>query len=204
VIKGSGGAGRAHALAVIGYFAGLGLGYIAVQISFIQRFTLFLGHPVYALSVVLLAFLLSSGLGSVSSDSLFQRGRLTLGRAISLLVIMLVAYNVLLPIIFQSGLIAWPIAIKLVLSAALIFPLAFVMGVFFPQGIRLVDAAAPQLTPWAWGVNSAMSVVGSILALILAIHLGFASVALAAAATYALLCLPAGWALRRFARSSAG
>jgi len=198
-LRGSGGAGRAHSLAVIGYFAGLGLGYIAVQISFIQRFTLFLGHPVYALSVVLLAFLLSSGLGSVSSERLFRGGRLTLGRAIALLVILLVAYNVLLPVVFQSGLIAWPVAAKLVLSATLIFPLAFVMGVFFPQGIRLVDAAAPQLTPWAWGANSAMSVVGSILALILAIHLGFASVALAAAGAYALLTLPAGWALQRFA-----
>ena len=68
------------------------------------------------------------------------------------------------------------------------------------QGIRLVDASSPELTPWAWGANSATSVVGSILALILAIHFGFSIVAITAALLYAALCLPSAAALRRVAR----
>jgi spermidine synthase len=188
-------------MAVIAYFSGLGLGYIAVQISFIQRFVLFLGHPVYALSVVLLSFLLFSGLGSMSSERLFNRGVLSLGRIIGALAVLLLVYNELLPYVFHSQLISWPVGAKVALSMALILPLAFLMGCLFPHGIRMVSRVAPQLTPWAWGANSATSVLGSIFSLVLAIHAGFSITALVAAALYALFCLPAGWALARWARA---
>jgi hypothetical protein len=189
-------------LAVIAYFSGLGLGYIAVQISFIQRFVLFLGHPVYALSVVLLSFLLFSGLGSMSSERLFNKGVLTLGRIIAALAVLLLVYNELLPYVFHSQLISWPVVAKVALSMALILPLAFLMGCLFPHGIRMVNRVAPQLTPWAWGANSATSVLGSIFSLVLAIHVGFSITALVAAVIYALFCLPSGWALARWSRAS--
>jgi spermidine synthase len=194
----------ARGLAVLAYFSGLGLGYIAVQISCIQRFTLFLGHPVYALSVVLLAFLVSSGLGAAWSERWFKSGRVTLGRAMAVLVVLLLVYNQLLPVVFHSAAMGWPVLARVALSIALIFPLAFVMGFFFPHGIRTVDRAAPQLIPWAWGANSATSVLGSILALVLAIHFGFAVVGACAAALYAILCLPSGWALERWSRAAGG
>jgi len=181
---------------VLLYFAGIGVGYIAVQISFIQRFTLFLGHPVYAVAVVLLAFLLSSGLGSLASDRCARAG-LTPGRTVALLVAVLLAYNWLLPSLFQSGAIAWPVGSKIALSMALIFVLAFPMGTFFPHGIRLVERTAPELVPWAWGANSAASVLGSIVALIAAIHFGFAAVAVAAGVVYAATAWPATAVLRR-------
>ncbi len=186
-------------VAVLAYFTGLGAGYIAVQISFIQRFTLFLGHPVYAISVVLLGFLLSSGLGSMASDKLFRSGRASFGRALLALAFMLALYNLLLPGVFHSAAIAWPVAAKVLVALALIFPLAFTMGLFFPQGIRLVARAAPELTPWAWGANSAASILGSIFSLIFAIHFGFTATALAAAAIYLVFCYPASLALRRAA-----
>lgn len=192
--------GRGAGLGVILYFAGIGMGYIAVQISFIQRFVLFLGHPVHAISVVLLAFLLSSGLGSACSERLF-RGKLTLGRAVALLAAVLVLYDFLLPWLFHSPAIAWPVPAKIALSVFLIFFLAFPMGVFFPYGIRLCERAAPEFVPWAWGANSAASVIGSILALVLAIHCGFMVVAVVAAAIYALTVLPAAAILRRAAGS---
>jgi hypothetical protein len=193
------GAPRGTGKAVIAYFSGLGLGYMAVQISFIQRFTLFLGHPVFAISVVLLAFLLCSGLGSMASDRLFGSGRATFGRVLGLLAIVLLAYNWLLPAVFGSDLLALSVVPKVLISIVLILPLGFLMGLLFPQGIRLVDAAAPQLTPWAWGANSASSVLGSILALVLAIHMGFQAVAVIGALTYLVLCLPASAVLRRAA-----
>lgn len=200
--SGARGSARRAGLPVLLYFGGLGVGYIAVQISFIQRFTLFLGHPVYAVAVVLLAFLLSSGAGSACSERLAARG-LTVPRLVVLLVAILLAFNWLLPLLFQSGMIAWPVAAKIAVSCALICVLAFPMGMFFPQGIRLVEQAAPEFVPWAWGANSAASVIGSIVALILAIHGGFAVVAVAAAVVYAATTLPAVAMLRRARGGSA-
>ena len=191
---------REHVWPVVGYFTGLGLGYIAVQISFVQRFVLFLGHPVYAISVVLLAFLLSSGLGSVSSRALVRPGRLSVPGALLLLAVLLVGYNFALPAVFHSSLIGLPVAAKIVISIALIFPLAFVMGLFFPQGLARVDRLAPELVPWAWAANSASSVLGAIVALVLAIHFGFTTTALVGAGTYLVLCIPA-W--RRLAQGPA-
>jgi hypothetical protein len=191
---------RRHAWPVVLYFSGLGLGYIAVQISFVQRFVLFLGHPVYAVSVVLLAFLLSSGLGSMCSRSLVKPGRLSVPRAVLLLALLLVAYNYVIPAVFHSDLIALAVPLKIAISVAFIFPLAFVMGLFFPQGIGLVDRLAPELVPWAWAANTASSVLGAILSLVLAIHFGFALTALVAAGVYIVCCIPAH---RRLTRSAA-
>jgi hypothetical protein len=193
----TGGVGAGIGPAVTSYFSGLGLGYMAVQISFIQRFTLFLGHPVYAISVVLLAFLIFNGLGSAASDRLFRSGVLGFGRTIVLLVLILVGYNALLPAVFHSSAITWAVPAKIFLSALLIFPLAFLMGTLFPQGIRLVDRVSDKLTPWAWGANSAASVVGSIFALIFAIHFGFTATALVAGTIYVVLCWPAARRLGR-------
>lgn len=181
------------------YFAGIGIGYIAVQISFVQRFTLFLGHPVYAVSVVLMGFLLASGLGSSCSDRLFRSGRLDFFRLVVVLAVLLLAYDLLLPALFHSDAIGWPIAAKLALAVALIAALAFPMGMFFPQGIHLVERIGVENVPWAWGANSAASVIGSVVALVVAIHFGFAAVALAAVLAYALVVLPASVFLRRAA-----
>ena len=185
---------------VVAYFAALGVGYIAVQISFIQRFTMFLGHPVYAVSVVLLAFLLASGAGSFCSDRLFASGKLGFARLSLGLLGLLLAYNAVLPSLFASSALAWPTAAKIALSIALIAVLAFPMGMFFPQGIRLVERISTDHVPWAWGANSAASVIGSIVALILAIHAGFAAVAVIGALVYVLVAWPAASAMRRAAR----
>jgi len=162
--------------ALLLYFAILGIAYIAIEISFIQRFVLFLGHPIYAVSVVLMAFLVCTGLGSFFSDTLFRRGVLTLPRTILVLAVLLLLYNLLLPAVFQSALITEAVPIKILLSFVLILPLAFLMGILFPQGVRRVERVDPGLVPWVWGANSATSVIGSILSLVLAIHLGFSVV----------------------------
>jgi hypothetical protein len=189
--------GAAPGGAVIAYFAGIGVGYIAVQISFVQRFVLFLGHPVHAIAVVILAFLLWSGLGSVCSERVLRR--VPPGALVVAFAAVLVGYDLALPLLFHSAAIAWPVPAKILLSVALLFGLAFPMGMFFPHGIRLVERAAPELVPWAWGANSAASVIGSILALALAIQAGFHAVALVGVVVYAATVLPAGARLRRAA-----
>ncbi len=182
---------------VIAYFAGIGIGYIAVQISFIQRFVLFLGHPVHAISVVLLAFLLSSGAGSMCSERLFAIRGITVPRVAIALAALLLGYDFVLPALFHSSALAWPVPAKIALSIVLIFGLAFPMGLFFPRGIRLVERTAPEFVPWAWGANSAASVIGSIVSLVLAIHFGFAVVAAVAATIYVVTTVPAFLALQR-------
>ena len=158
------------------YFGLLGVSYISIEVSFIQRFVLFLGHPIYAVSVVLMAFLLCTGVGSFFSDFLVKKGWLTLPRTLLILAVLLVAYNQLLPAVFRSGLIGVAVPGKIAITFVLILPLAFLMGILFPQGMRRIEQVDPGLVPWVWGANSATSVVGSIVSLILAIHFGFSLV----------------------------
>lgn len=174
---------------VLVYFTGLGLAFMFVEIAFIQKFILFLGHPVYSVTVVLAAFLVFAGLGSRFS------ARLTTGRAhqsiasrpvltaVAAITFITIAYLLLLPSLFQH-LITLPAAAKVLTSIALIAPLAFCMGVPFPLGLTALAASRPELLPWAWAVNGCASVVAAVLATLLAVHLGFTAVLGAALVLY--------------------
>jgi len=174
---------------VAGYFAAIGFAFMFVEIAFIQRFSLFLAHPLYAVAVVLCAFLVFAGLGSRYSRRWSDRGRAPALRPVASITIAVAliagAYLVVLPVFFHS-LMALPDLAKIGLSLALIGPLAFAMGMPFPLGLASVARASPQLVPWAWGLNACASVVAAILATLLAMHFGFASVVLLALALYAL------------------
>ncbi len=138
---------------VMVYFLALGLAFLFVEIAFIQRFVLFLGHPLYAISVVLAAFLVFAGLGSGYSARLSERraaariGPIPL--AVAGIALFAGAYLALLPVLF-GWLMPEPDAVKITVSVLLIAPLAFVMGLPFPLGLRRVADEAPRLVPWAW------------------------------------------------------
>lgn len=163
------------------YFAGLGVAYLFVEIALLQRLTFFLGHPTYALSVVLSALLVSSGLGSlVSRHALTRRlwrvypwvlaGTIVLGS--------LVSYFVL------PAAIGLPFGQRLVLSLALVVPLGFLMGMPFPAGIERLRDSMPQLVPWAFGTNAFFTVVASALAPMLSMEIGLSALFLVAAIVY--------------------
>ncbi|MEE8622917.1 MAG: SAM-dependent methyltransferase, partial [Alphaproteobacteria bacterium] len=179
---------------VVVYFLALGLAFLFIEIAFMQRFALFLSHPLYAIAVVLCAFLIFAGLGSGYSARLDARWRAPAeGRqglsAISLAVAGIVAVAflelLLLPVLFD-WLIPLPQAAKVLVSILLIAPLAFCMGMPFPLGLRQVSERAPELVPWAWGINGCASVLSAVLATLLAIHFGFTVVIALALALYAL------------------
>ena len=182
------------------YFLFLGLAFLFIEIAFIQRFVLFLGHPLYAIAVVLAAFLLFAGLGSGYSARLGAEpappgspapvaGLLRpIPLAVAGIVLIAGAYLVLLPVVFTTFM-AQPVPVKVIVSLALIAPLAFCMGIPFPLGLRRVSAAAPGLVPWAWGVNGCASVLSAVLASLLATHFGFTVVVALAMALYALAAL---------------
>lgn len=168
------------------YFAALGIGFIFIEIGLMQRFILFLGHPVFALSVVLFALLTFSGIGSFLSNRLVPAGadpRRGQRLVIPLLAAVVVLYNLLLPPLFRAGL-GWSLEARILLSALLLAPLGLLMGMPFPLGIRLVNRTNDALVPWAWGVNGCASVLGSILSVMLAQSIGFSAVMLLAVAVY--------------------
>ena len=179
------------------YFFALGLGFLFVEIAFIQKFILFLGHPLYAVAVVLTGFLLFAGLGSAASSWFDERidawqranpDRSLRLSAIQLSVVGIVAvsllYLLILPNLFDSLRFHTDIA-KILASLGLIAPLAFFMGMPFPLGLSRMGSGARTLVPWAWGVNGCASVLGAMLASLIAMTLGFSSVVLAASLLYA-------------------
>lgn len=165
-----------------GYFALLGCAFMFLEIAYIQKFILFLSHPLYAVGVVLCAFLIFAGLGSRYALRWKQEGRLPPG-VIAAIAAIAAIYLVLLPPLF-AALIALPDWARIAISLALIAPLAFFMGMPFPMGLAQMGRIAPQLVPWLWGINACTSVVSAILATLLAIHLGFNAVVLAGAGLY--------------------
>lgn len=174
------------------YFVAVGLGYILVEIAFIQRFVLFLGHPTYALTVVIFLLMLSSGAGSLFS-------RLWLPRAdMAWLPLILVITALLADVVFLpsrlSALVGLAFSYRLLISAVLLVPLGFVMGMPFPTGLRALTAGSPEGLPdasdnaveWAWAMNAAASVLGSVLAMVIAIQFGLTITLACGAAAYLL------------------
>ena len=187
------------------YFVAVGLGYILVEIAFIQRFVLFLGHPTYALTVVIFLLMLSSGVGSLFSRHWLPRTEL------AWMPITLVVVALLLDVFFlPHWLAAWvgfAFDYRLLASAFLLVPLGFLMGMPFPTGLRALAAKPGVEVPglevpaqsednaveWAWAMNAAASVLGSVLAMVIAIQFGLTITLACGVAAYllALLLLPA-------------
>ncbi len=179
------------------YFIAIGLGYIMVEIAFIQRFVLFLGYPTYALTVVVFLMLLSGGAGSLVSRRWFgEPTRVAL--ALAFIVVALLIYVFVLPRLLES-MIGLAFTAKLLVSALLLLPLGFTMGMPFPSGLRALASGDSDEThakhgavEWAWAMNAASSVLGSVLAIVIAIQFGLTTTLACGAAAYvlAMLLLP--------------
>jgi hypothetical protein len=154
-----------------------------IEIAFIQKFVLFLSHPLYAVAVVLFAFLLFAGMGSAVSKRLSVGGRFPIALVVLAIGLSAALCLTLLPWLFHHAM-RLPDAARIAISVALIAPLAFFMGTPFPTGLATVEADEPWLVPWAWAINGCASVIGAVLATLLAIHLGFTAVVAAALLLY--------------------
>jgi len=171
-------------LAAVLYFASLGGGFIVVEVVLLQRFVLFLGHPVYALTVVLFSLLTSCGIGSLLAGR-FDPARLgpALTRVLLSIAGFVVVYVFALPPLFYR-LIHLPRPMRIAIAVAALAPLGTVMGMAMPTGLRRLDQRMPSLVPWAWGVNGAASVLGSVAALLIALASGFDQALLVGAGLY--------------------
>jgi len=177
-----------HSASIL-YFVAIGLGYILVEVTFIQRFVLFLGHPTYALTVVVFLMLLSSGAGSVISRKwIAAPQRVWVPLLITASVLMV--YVRILPLILNR-LVGVPFPAKLVISALLLAPLGFAMGMPFPAGLRALARTGDSIE-WAWAMNAASSVLGSVLAIVIAIQFGLNVTLICGAVSYLLALLLRG------------
>jgi predicted membrane-bound spermidine synthase len=165
---------RSRKLRLLGYFLCLGLGYILVEIGFMQKFVLFLGHPIYALAVVLATLLAASGAGSALSG--WGAARFGLRgfamRVVLVLTALLGVYAAALTPIFH-GLLGLPLPVRIGVAVVLIAPVGVLMGAMLPTGVRAANSLGQDMVAWAWGANGAASVVGSVAAMFLSMNFGF-------------------------------
>lgn len=165
------------------YFVCIGVGYILIQIALIQKFVILLGHPTYALTVIIFSMLVASGLGSYFSRRLLQGSDSLLIRALGAVAVLVAVLAFLAPVVSDAG-IAWPLPLKILVTIALIAPPAFAMGMPFPTGLARLERRHPVSVRWAWALNAAASVLGSASAIFLAIYIGLRSTMLVGAAMY--------------------
>lgn len=167
------------------YFASIGLGFLFVEIVFLQKVLLFVQQPTTALALILATFLIGAGAGSawVSRAMSGARGFALLARAVAAIVVIGALYSVAFdPLLAALG--GTPLMVRAAAAALLLAPLAFLMGAPFPLALRELPE---PLVPWAWGINGCASVVSPALATLLAIDLGFTVVLWFALALYLLV-----------------
>ena len=196
---GGSGASLRRTIALV-YFGLLGLAFITIEIALLQKLGVFLGHPSYALLVVLFSVLLSSSVGAWLSGPLCARfgGKVTLVGV--LLFVLGGSYAFVLGPLLR-GWIAWPLFARILLSGSLVAVMGVFMGMLLPIGVRLLSDRDAELVPWGWGLNGAMSVIGTVGATICAIHVGFSATLLVGAIIYGLAAA-AGLLLTRFGSRS--
>jgi hypothetical protein len=175
-----------HKAATAVYFAALGFGFMFIEVSLIQRLTLFLGYPTHSLTVTLFALLLSTGVGSLLSERAMRAWpRAVVAYGAGLLVLVGFYATTLTPIV-RAG-IGWPFELRVATTVLLLAPLGLCLGAFMPLGLHAaagVTGAREAFVAWAWAVNGFCSVVSSVLATVLSMTIGFDQVMLCGAGLY--------------------
>jgi len=184
---------RPGTAATLGFFTTIGLGFIMIEVPLMQRFVLYLGHPVYATAVILFSILLFSGVGSLTTRAVTGSGaRGWLMKSLPALLALAFVYNATLEKVFTLTQDRSE-PVKIAISIGLLLPLGLLMGMPFPAMLRRVSAWSPGMVPWCWSVNGAASVLGSVAGVVVALSLGFGASLWIGAAAYvaAVACVAA-------------
>lgn len=166
----------------VAYFALLGIGFLFVELPIFQQYILLLGRPTTALAVVLFVLLVSSGIGARLSERIPWRPS-----AFVLTILVAVSPSALR--VLRQMILGNVLSVRILLGAAALVPLGLLMGVMFPHGLARLRVEAPDLVPWAWGINGAASVISSAAAALLSLSFGFATVIGVGAGCYGLCAL---------------
>lgn len=155
------------------YFSGIGIGFIAIELVLIQKFTLFLWHPVYSISLVLTSILFFGGIGSYSTRNIPIKN---MGRTLKIAAFLLVSFLSLFltssDYIFDAFSNLNIIIRGLITIIILAFP-GFLLGMFLPLGIKITEEISKDLIPWMWSVDAITTVLGGVASTIIALLFGF-------------------------------
>jgi spermidine synthase len=165
------------------FFAALGTGFMAIEITSLQAFTVFLGFPIYSMAITLAALLAATGAGALWAG----RRNAAAVRLVRNALVGVTAWALLTAVLLDSVLaaaIGWPLPFRAVLVALWLLPVGLVLGVPFPTAIRALQAETPALVPWAWGINACASVLASLAVVLLSMQIGFRMTLMVAAGLY--------------------
>lgn len=179
-----------HKGRVLMYVACLGYGYLAIEIVLIHELVLYIGHPTYAVTVVVLSMLVSSGLGSFLCERIpFED--ISRRLVVILFMVLVLGYiqSTWVPDWLNAHALGWPTLTRFVVTGALLFPLGFLMGMAFPLAMRLLPASAAPVIPWAWALNGWMSVVASLTTIVISRESGYDDAFLVGLGAYLLAWL---------------
>lgn len=177
--------------ASVAYFGLIGAGFMFVQIGLMQRFSVYLGHPTYAVAVTLFSMITATGIGSFVSERfpIEKRPRFVPFVALATAVVVVLATLSLQPLIDHT--IRQGLLVRCLLTIALVAPLSCALGLFFPFGMRLVRGLGSNGEPWMWGVNGASGVLAAVVGVVLSMAAGIRTTLFCGALAYAALGLPA-------------
>jgi hypothetical protein len=167
-------------LNLLPYFAFLGIGFMFVEVSLVQKMIFTLENPSYALATVLTTILISSGIGSLLS---YKVTGLRSPAVVIIISLLIIAYSILIPAISDS-ISPHPMSVKILLIFFIFMPLGFLMGIPFPTGLKILGGKNESLIPWAWAINGCLSVLAPVIAIMLAIVIGFKMVLWLGALSY--------------------
>ena len=152
------------------YFAAIGCGFMFIQIPFLQRFSVYLGHPTYSLAIILFTMILAAGAGSFVSDRIPADGWYARRIPIGIAVLTAVVIALLQPV--ANATVTYGLFSRSLVVVLFVAPIAFLLGFCFPIGMRLVGRSSSQAAAWMWGINGATGVLGSIVAVAISMWIG--------------------------------
>jgi hypothetical protein len=185
------------------FFASIGFGFMFIEISQMQRLIIFLGHPVYGLSVVLFTLLMASGIGSYTTmrlDAAKTADRKSASKRFLLLLVVLIISGVVTPW-FASAFETAPTPVRIIETILVLFPMGLCMGMAFPIGMALAKELSEELTPWLWGINGATSVYASVLVTAVSLTFGISNAYWWGVCFYLAAALSYLWATNRISDS---
>lgn len=175
----------------VAYFSAIGMGFMLVQIPFMQRFSVYLGHPTYAIAIILFSMILFTGIGSFLSDRIpvIDKPGWLVAYPLAIGVTIIAITQTIQPLI--DGTISEGLLTRGLLVVAITAPLSLLLGLCFPIGMRLVERISPDATPWMWGVNGASGVLASVIAMAISMWAGIHMSLYVAAVLYLSLMMVA-------------
>jgi len=172
-----------HKLPTVLHFGAIGIGFMFLEIMYLQMFTKFLGDPIYSAAAVLTSLLVFSGIGSHLQKKLPGSPSIRIRAGATAISVITALYLLLLDPVLSAW-VDLSTPVRFIITMLFLMPVSFFMGWMFPSGMQLLDQYDDQLIPWAWGVNGFASVTASPLAVMLSMSLGFNWVMILAMTVY--------------------